>query len=636
MPVISTIGAMSGRGFGEFNQQGSIKYIESYFSPYLYTGNGSVQSISNGLDFGTEGGLVWIKSRSAATDHALYDTLRGATYDIASNSTAAQTTQASGVTSFNSSGFTIGSLAKINTNAATYVSWAWRETPKYFDIVTYTGNGANRTIAHSLDAVPGMIIIKRTDSSGAWAVYHRSLANTQYLTLNSTSGVATGATYWNSTTPTSTVFSLGTASDVNANGGSYVAYIFAHNAGGFGLDGLQNVISCGSFTTVESSATINLGYEPQFIMLKTSSGSENWLVYDNMRGIILGEADSVLYPNLANAEVSSSNNVNLNATGFSVRQLSNNTNYVYLTVRRGPMEIPSDATTVFSPNLVTNDGGTGTIATTNFPVDLFMEMKRTTGTKVFGDRLRGKSSLVPYSTAAETDNAFGTWWTNNNGLSPTAVFGTGSFVIENFRRAPSFMDVVSYTGTGSNQSLNHNLNAVPQLIIVKKTSDTGTWPVYNATLGNTKYLVFSGTAAEATSAQYWNSTTPTSSVFSVGTNANVNQNGSLYIAYLFSSCTYVSSVGTYTGTGSNLTINCGFAGGARYVLIKRTDSTGDWWVWDTARGMIAGTDPRLNYNSESAEANNNWVYTVTGGFQIVTADATVNASGGTYIYLAIA
>ena len=98
----------------------------------------------------------------------------------------------------------------------------------------------------------------------------------------------------------------------------------------------------------------------------------------------------------------------------------------------------------------------------------------------------------------------------------------------------------------------------------------------------------------------------------------------------------MSKVGTYTGTGATQTISCGFTGGARYVLIKRTDSTGDWWVWDTARGMVAGTDPRLPYNSTAAETNANWVYTTTGGFQIVTSDATVNASGGTYIYLAIA
>lgn len=115
-----------------------------------------------------------------------------------------------------------------------------------------------------------------------------------------------------------------------------------------------------------------------------------------------------------------------------------------------------------------------------------------------------------------------------------------------------------------------------------------------------------------------------------------NLSGSTYVAYLFASCPGVSKVGSYTGTGATQTINCGFTGGARFVMIKRTDSTGDWWVWDTARGMVAGTDPRSLFNNTNAETNANWVYTATTGFQIVTSDATVNASGGTYIYLAIA
>jgi hypothetical protein len=101
-------------------------YIEDVFSTYLYTGNGSTQTITNDIDLSGKGGLVWIKGRSGATDHALYDTARGATFDIASNTTAAQTTQSTGLTSFGSTGFSIGALAKINTNAATYVSWAFR------------------------------------------------------------------------------------------------------------------------------------------------------------------------------------------------------------------------------------------------------------------------------------------------------------------------------------------------------------------------------------------------------------------------------------------------------------------------------------------------------------------------------
>jgi len=115
-----------------------------------------------------------------------------------------------------------------------------------------------------------------------------------------------------------------------------------------------------------------------------------------------------------------------------------------------------------------------------------------------------------------------------------------------------------------------------------------------------------------------------------------NLSGGTYVTYLFATCAGVSKVGSYTGTGSTQTIACGFAAGARFVLIKRTDSTGDWWVWDTSRGMVSGTDPRLGLNIAAGESTGNWVFTTTGGFEIVTTDASVNASGGTYIFLAIA
>ena len=118
--------------------------------------------------------------------------------------------------------------------------------------------------------------------------------------------------------------------------------------------------------------------------------------------------------------------------------------------------------------------------------------------------------------------------------------------------------------------------------------------------------------------------------------SETNVSGDKYVAYLFASCPGVSKVGSYTGTGATQTINCGFTGGSRLVLIKRTDSTGNWVIWDTSRGMVAGTDPRLELNTTNAETNANWVYTTTGGFQIVTSDANVNASGGSYIYFSVA
>ena len=619
---------------------GGATYIEDVFSTYLYTGTGASLTITNGIDLSTKGGLTWIKSRSDVSNHALYDTTRGATFDLVSNLTTAQTTESTGLTSFGTTGFSIGSLAKLNTSASTYASWTFRKQPKFFDIQTWTGSGANRTISHSLGSVPACIIVKRTDTTGGWQVYHRSLANTEYLVLNTTAAKATGATRWNSTTPTSTVFSLGTDATVNASGGTYVAYIFAHDAGGFGLTGTDNVISCGSYTGNGSAPgpVVTLGYEPQWVMIKNATNATPWIMLNNMMGLAL-TASNTLIANADYIETAQSTFFNLTATGFQLNTTDSDINatgstYTYIAIRRGPMKVPTSGTSVFIPNSVADD--TGPI-TTNFPVDMFFDLKTTgvSNRNVF-DRLRGNGTrLFSNLTDADDTITLPAQLQSNTTVSP-GVFGGSSCVVWSFRRAPSFFDEVCYTGTGSATTVTHNLGAVPELIIVKRRDTTGAWDSYSSALANTEYVVLNTTAAKATGTTRWNSTTPTSSVFSVGTSTTTNASAGTYVAYLFATCAGVSKVGSYTGTGATQTINCGFTGGARFVLIKRTDSTSDWLVWDTARGMVSGSDYRSPLNLVDAQTNANYVYTATTGFQIVTSNASVNASGGTYIFLAIA
>jgi hypothetical protein len=207
-----------------------------------------------------------------------------------------------------------------------------------------------------------------------------------------------------------------------------------------------------------------------------------------------------------------------------------------------------------------------------------------------------------------------------------------------FGRAPGFFDEVCYSGTGAATTVTHNLTAVPELMIIKARNSTFNWTVKrNASLD---YAVLNSTQAFAGGfeAALWNSTEPTSSVFSLGTNASVNGSGYTYVAYLFATVAGVSKVGTYTGTGTTLQINCGFTAGSRFVLIKRTDSTGDWYVWDSARGIVAGNDPYLFLNSTAAEVTGtDYVDTFASGFEISsTAPAAINASGGSFIFLAIA
>jgi len=237
-------------------------YVEDVFSTYLYTGNGSTQTIDNGMDLSGSGGMVWIKSRSAATDHALYDTARGATFDLVSNSSAAQTTQVNGLTSFNFNGFSIGSLAKLNTSSANYASWTFEKKDKFFDVraVSHTNGTATDVDLSNLGTL-GSVIFKDT-GSGNWFVWHRSLSGSNKLILNSADNQASFTTF-NVSGTTVTISSAATT-------GTKLIYAFAHDAGGFGDFAADNVISCGTYlgSNHRAQEVVQLGYEPQWVLIK--------------------------------------------------------------------------------------------------------------------------------------------------------------------------------------------------------------------------------------------------------------------------------------------------------------------------------------------------------------------------------
>jgi len=209
-----------------------------------------------------------------------------------------------------------------------------------------------------------------------------------------------------------------------------------------------------------------------------------------------------------------------------------------------------------------------------------------------------------------------------------------------FRRAPGFFDVVAYTGTNSARTVAHNLGAVPELIIVKNRDRSLTsWYIYSAAIGNTQKLVLNSSGAATTEPEAWNNTSPTNTVFTVGSAIDTNRNTDIYIAYLFASRPGVSKVGSYTGTGTTLNIDCGFTNGARFVLIKRTDGGGGgWYTWDTTRGIVAGNDPYLFLNfSQNEVTSTDYIDPLASGFQISSsASSEINGNGGSFIFLAIA
>jgi len=653
----------------------AANYIEDVFSTYLYTGNSSTQTITNGIDLSTNGGLVWIKSRSiAGTSNTLFDTVRGATKYLNTNATGAQGTASDTLTAFNSTGFTLGAdnvqgFGDVNDSTRTYASWTFREQAKFFDVVTYTGDGSGggQAISHALGSTPGFVVVKRltsgTTDQSTWWCWHRIFNTGQRIALNTTAAAVStnGQNYFGNgnvaVDPTATTLQIGPL--LNSSSATYVAYLFAHNAGGFGLTGNDNVISCGFFTTDGSgNATVNLGYEPQWVLHRIYDTTDNWKILDNMRGMSLTQAQ-LLLPNTSGAEVAAgSTMLSPTATGFNAVNITTNATYIYIAIRRGPMKVPTSGTSVFSLNTYTGTNASTLALNSNIVSDAYIVKRRTGSTSGWKwmERLISYPDIGSYSnptaldstsTAAESNSATWSFSRNKNynydyfevGQDTAGNWSVSGSTYTNYaiKRAPGFFDEVCYTGTGSATTFSHNLGVVPEFMIVKRRDSINSWLCYQSALGNDRQISLNlSSAVGGSSITPWNSTTPTNAVFSVGTNAGTNAAGGTYVNYLFATCPGVSKVGSYTGTGATQTIDCGFTGGARFVLIKRTDSTGDWYVWDTARGMVSGTDPSLLLNSTAAEVNANSVYTTGVGFQIVSTAAGINASGGTYIFLAIA
>jgi hypothetical protein len=622
----------------------TINYIEDVFSTYLYAGNSSTQTITNGINLSSNGGLVWIKARNGSgptRNHRLWTTNLTGSKVLQSDSTAALYDYGSPQVTFNSNGFGLSSDAGINATSSNYASWTFRKQSKFFDIVTYTGNGvAGREIPHNLGSTPGCVIIKCLNAETNWSTWHNGLAADQVSFLNTTDqSFAEGDFY--ATAPTSTVFTVASFGRVNGSGNTYVAYLFADDAGGFGTSGTDNVISCGSFTA-DGNNTITLGYEPQWILTKrTSSSGNNWEIYDTMRGMSLA-GSQVLNANTSGAE-GASGTVYPTATGFYISNYGSGT-IIYIAIRRGLMAAPTVGTSVFSTQTYAGNNADIRLLTTNTVVDTnFITATDSFGAyRCWSPRLTGGFLETNDDSNPYYDLYSWTSFQSNVGvILPTPYTYSNSsslnYVTYSFSRAAKFHDVVYYAGNGAIRTINHNLTVAPEMLIVKKRTSTGPWNTYVSSLGPTIALYLNTTGGVDVTAR-WNSTAPTSTVFSVNSNADVNESGQNFIAYLFATCPGVSKVGSYTGTGALQTINCGFTTGARFIMIKRTDATGDWYFYDSSRGITSGNDPYMFMNATNINVTNtNYVDTTGVGFQVTAAaPAALNDSGGNYIFLAIA
>ena len=343
----------------------SISKPGLHFNTKLYTGNGSTQSIT-GVGFQPD--FIWLKERSAAGNHKVNDVIRGTSKYLSSNSTAVEDTTGAGIQSYDSDGFSISNASDINDNTETYVAWNWKaggttssntdgdinstvsvNTTAGFSIVSYTGNGSNnQTVGHGLGVKPAVMIFKNRDDTNNWVMYHHKLNNgtnpeVKYVELNTNNGQLDDASIFNDTAPTSTLFTIGSASDTGGGSGGnnekIIAYCFAEKTGysKFGSY-VANNNADGTF--------VYTGFKPSFLMIKALTGAgQNWIVVDNKRPgyNLISAADSLnLRPNTNDAEATS-NGIDLLSNGFKCRSSDGDSNgnytdpYIYMAFAEEPL-----------------------------------------------------------------------------------------------------------------------------------------------------------------------------------------------------------------------------------------------------------------------------------------------------------
>lgn len=622
-------------------------YVDDVFKTSLYVGNGGTQTITNGIDLAEKGGMIWVKSRtSGSLGHFLSDTTRGIGSYVDTTTAGAQTNGGgNSISSVSSNGFSIGSYSGWNAGSANYVAWTFRKATNFLDVVTYTGNGISREISHNLGSVPGVIIIKRTDSTGAWTFRHRGSYPQLHRINESTASVGTdsGYVFGNDSAniePTATKFTISSNVNwANAVGGTYVAYLFAHDTSATGI------IQCGSATSDSGGKIVgDLGWEPQFILYKGVQNTSNWEIVDTTRGWTASTPDKGLMANLSSSETDVSYAIHHpTSTGFEIQTGFQNQNYIYIAIRR-PNKPPTTGREVFNPSII---GSTG-ITDDGWPVDMTIGRARVSTQDIFLSTRLTNRTLKTNLSNAETNSTEYLKFDSDRGVNNAGFYSPNGLFL-NFRRAPGFFDVVCYTGTGTGgPQIKHSLGVQPQIIIAKARSTAGNWiidvkdPDYtDGWLTGTAGSVFALNSPNASTALVSRNINHTSVFFTPAYIGNgyydLNASGVSYLALLFSSLPGISQVGRYLGNGSSQTIHCGFTTGARFILIKRTDSAGDWYVWDSARGISVGNDPHLSLNSNAAEVTgDDSVGTSNSGFIVNQVTATnINVLNSKYIFLAI-
>lgn len=652
--------------------------IPEVFSTTYYEGNGVAgRTITNGIDLSGEGGLVWTKSVNLTYSNTLIDTENGGDLYLYSNDDRAHTDPTSAyISQFNSNGYVVGQsgggvASELNANNSNKISWCWRKAENFFDIVTYTGDGNNgRAIAHNLNSTPGFIIVKRTDVATDWTCYHRGILGStttnawQYtITLNGNNARyhAEGAqsASW-SQNPTSTHFYVDDfLTRLNESGAEYVAYLFAHHDGDgtFGPDGDADIIKCGSYTGNGQNAQnhVNLGFEPQFLMIRRTDQAQDWHVYDNFRGLRAYDwaTAAQLYWNRTYEENNQLGGpyaqVYITPTGFSTYGSStmwnvNGGNYIYMAIRAGDLTPPEHGDEAYATDTW---GGGPPAYYSGFAPDMIIEKDTSTGIAwTTSARFMSTKKLQLQESGAAGNISSGKFiWPNGYYDSSASLTQYRAWMWQN---RPKYFRCYGYEGNGStSRTFTHDLGAVPKMIWVKSKASAERngdgWQIYHYGADDTApenyYMTTDDNGARNSDNAIWAQTQPTDTEWYTGTNhAVINGNGDSYFVALFAELAGVTKIGSYTMQSGGTDVDCGFSNGPRFVLIKSRDGGRDWMVFDTQRGIVAGNDPYLRIGENSGNVTSQDVIDpLSSGFHIPqSGNGSIANVGETYMFYAIA
>jgi len=606
--------------------------IDDVFLVDQYKGTGAARTLTDGIDR-TDGVPVLdiFKAANSTQGAVYYDTLRGAGKQLTSISGAAETTQAQGVTTYFNDGLSIGTLAAVNASTAAIMKYSFKESPGFFcaRLVAHVSGTADTVDLSSLGIV-GMVVVKRRDAVTNFFMWHRANTPGKLCYLNTVAAEVSDTSISVSGTSLTLAASLAT--------GSYVIYGWAHDPSADGL------IRCDSVTaTAGVPATADIGGEAQFVLAYTPTVSGSRRVFDDLRsfcGLIPGGSTSeFLALENSNAEALSTlcgkDNARLGFSAYLTGTLA------YMAIPR-PRKKPTSGTEVFAP-IAQNGGG---VVDCGFMPDGALIGSRTSSTTMFFSGWRSPK-VYKYIGQASANNSAAM-----GRRTPTGMFdangGTAvAFMYWMLRRAPGFYAQENYFGTSSARANPHSLGVPPELIMVGPGDTTG-WDESGASAqafavravpatSFNETLRTDSVAAKAANYDTWGGgAIGSATTFNLGGgDISTNAAGVEYVAHLFATLPGVSKVGAYTGNGTTQEINCGFAAGARGVIIRDT-AGGSWYMWDTARGIVAGNDPYSRFSGAEVTTDDSLDPAAIGFAVNQTTATNINVAGHTYLFLAIA